>query len=97
MFELAVNDSNVSFIGGSTYLIIKGNFLFMDREGEMYIMQGYSNKNDDFNPDNLYIDCKLKYGNMYWNGIQWTTIRFYFKLYLTIKDRQTIVLTEVSQ
>lgn len=40
MFELAVNDSNVSFIGGSTYLIIKGNFLFMDREGEMYIMQG---------------------------------------------------------
>ena len=81
MFELAVNDSNVSFIGGSTYLIIKGNFLFMDREGEMYIMQGYSNKNDDFNPDNLYIDCKLKYGNMYWNGIQWTTTDSTFKLY----------------
>ena len=81
LFELEVNDNNVSFIGGSTYLIIKGNFLFMDREGEMYIMQGYSNKNDDFNPDNLYIDCKLKYGSMYWNGSRWTSTDSTFKLY----------------
>ena len=81
LFELEVNDNNVSFIGGSTYLIIKGNFLFMDRESEMYIMQGYSNKNDDFNPDNLYIDCKLKYGSMYWNGSRWTTTDSTFKLY----------------
>lgn len=81
LFELEVNDNNVSFIGGSTYLIIKGNFLFMDRESEMYIMQGYSNKDDNFNPDNLYIDCKLKYGNMYWNGSGWTTTDSTFKLY----------------
>ena len=53
----------------------------MDRESEMYIMQGYSNKDDNFNPDNLYIDCKLKYGNMYWNGSGWTTTDSTFKLY----------------
>lgn len=81
LFELEVNDSNVSFIGGSTYLIIKGNFLFMDRENEMYIMQGYMNKNDDFNPSNLYIDCKLQYGDKYWNGTAWTTTNSTFKLF----------------
>lgn len=81
LFELEVNSSNVSFIGGSTYLVIQGNFLFMDREGEMYIMQGYTNKDDNFNPDNLYIDCKLQYGNYYWNGTSWTTNNSTFKLY----------------
>ena len=81
MFSLEVNDSTASFIGGNSYIIIQGNFRFLDRESEMYIMQGYSNKDDDFNPDKLYIDCKLQYGNKFWNGTAWTTTDSTFKLF----------------
>lgn len=81
MFELEVNDSTASFIGGSTYLIIKGNFRYLDREGEMYVIEGYSNKDDNFNASELYITCKLQYGNKYWNGSSWSTTESTFNLY----------------
>lgn len=81
LFELEVNNTKPSFIGGkNTYLVIKGNFLMMDREGEMYIMQGYSNKDDNFNKDQLYIDCSLMYGNKWWNGEGWQSIECKFRL-----------------
>lgn len=81
MFELQINDSLPSFLGGSTYLIIKGNFLFLDRENEMYIIQGYTNKDDNFNPAKLYITCKLQIGNQFWNGTAWTTTDSTFNLF----------------
>ena len=81
MFELEVNDVYPSFLGGSTYLIIKGNFLFLDRENEMYIIQGYSNKNDDFDPSRLYIKCSVSIGDKYWNGTSWVDSFAGFNLY----------------
>lgn len=80
MFSLIVNDSNPSFLGGKTYLIIKGNFLFLDREGKMFVIQGYGNKNDDFNPANLYIKCSLQIGDKWWNGTSWSNAETTFKL-----------------
>lgn len=88
LFELLVNDAAPSFIGGeNTYLVIKGNFLMMDREGEMYIMQGYTNKDDDFNPDNLWINCKLQYGNKFWDGNYWRTYDCMFRLPIDNNDQ----------
>ena len=81
MLELVNNDDKPSFIGGrNSYLIIKGNFLMMDREGSMYIMQGYGNKDDNFNKDQLYINAKLEYGGKYWNGIGWVDNECKFQL-----------------
>ena len=82
VFELTVNDvTPPSFIGGkNVYLLIKGNFLMMDRESEMYIMQGYTQKDDNFNKDNLWIKAKLMYGSKYWNGSNWQSSECTFKL-----------------
>lgn len=81
LFELEVNNANPAFIGGeNTHLIIQGSYLYMDRESEMYIMEGYSNKDDNFHSKNLWIKAKLQYGNKYWDGEQWTTTDTCFKL-----------------
>lgn len=81
LFELQANNSNPAFIGGvNTHILIQGNFIFMDRKNEMYIMQGYTNKEDDFNTNNLWIKSQLKYGNKYWNGDSWQDTECCFKL-----------------
>ena len=46
----------------------------------MYIMQGYSNKDDDFVKHNLWIKAKLQFGDKYWNGDNWQTTECCFKL-----------------
>ena len=81
IFELQVNSANPSFVGGkNVYLLIQGNYIYMDRENEMYIMQGYSNKDDDFVKHNLWIKAKLQFGDKYWNGDNWQTTECCFKL-----------------
>lgn len=80
MLTLRLNDSYTSFIGGSSYIIIKGNYQLMDREGELYLMSGYMNKGDNFNPNELYIKAKLEFGGLYWNGNEWQHSECTFKL-----------------
>lgn len=81
LFELQVNNSNPAFIGGeNTHILIQGNFIYMDRKEEMYIMQGYGNKDDNYNANNLWIKAQLKYGNKYWNGSNWQSSSCCFKL-----------------
>lgn len=81
LFELEVNNANPSFVGGDNiYLLIQGKFLYMDRESDMYIMQGYGNKNDKFFSSELWIKAKLQWGNKYWNGTSWQSTECCFKL-----------------
>lgn len=80
LFQLVINDDKASFIGGNTYFIVQGNFLWLDREGEMYRIEGYANKDDDFNPDNLWITCQFTVGGKYWNGSSWQTTACTFRL-----------------
>lgn len=81
LFELEVNEANPSFMGGNDmFLIIQGTYIYMDRESEMYIPQGYSNKDDDFLINNLWIKAKLQFGNYWWNGESWQTTECCFKL-----------------
>lgn len=80
LFQLEVNDDKTSFIGGNTYFIVKGTFLWLDREGEMYRIEGYQNKDDDFNPANLWITCQFTVGGQYWNGQQWQSSACTFHL-----------------
>lgn len=81
LFELEVNNANPSFLGGkNVYLLIQGNYIYMDRKNEMYIMQGYSEKDDVLFPSNLWIKAKLQFGNKYWNGESWQSTECCFKL-----------------
>ncbi len=81
LFELKVNNSTPSFIGGkSVFLLIQGTYIYMDRESEMYIPQGYSDKEDRFFASELWIKAKLQFGNQYWNGSSWQTTECCFKL-----------------
>ena len=94
-FELEVNDSAASFLGGNSYIIIKGDFRFLDRAGEMYILQGYGNKKDNFSSSKLYIKCKLKYGNKYWNGSEWTATDSTFNLYFSDNGQNDHCINQV--
>lgn len=81
LFQLEVNTAKPSFFGGkNTYLIIQGDYTYMDRENAMYIMQGYSNKDDKFFASELWIKAKLQVGNKFWNGEGWQTTDCCFKL-----------------
>lgn len=81
LFQLEVNNANPSFVGGkNVYLLIQGTYIYMDRENKMYIPQGYTNKDDNFNPSNLWIKAKLQFGDKYWNGDSWQTTECCFKL-----------------
>lgn len=81
LFEIEVNNANPSFIGGkNVFLLIQGTYIYMDRESEMYIPQGYTNKDDDFYEANLWIKAKLEFGGYYWNGDSWQTTECCFKL-----------------
>lgn len=81
VFEMQIDNVNPAFFGGdNSYLVIKGNFLYMDRESDMYIMQDYQNKKDNFNSSELWIKAKLQLGNQFWNGSSWSTADTCFKL-----------------
>lgn len=81
VFEMSIDNVNPAFLGGDgCYLIIKGNFIYMDRESDMYIMQDYQNKKDNFNSSELWIKAKLQIGNQFWTGGDWTTQEVCFKL-----------------
>ena len=81
LFEMEVDVSKPSFMGGgNTWLIIQGNFIYMDREGAMFVPTEYENKDDDFHASALWIKAKFQYGNKYWNGITWQATECCFKL-----------------
>lgn len=87
MFSLEVNDDKTAFIGDNTYFIIKGTFLWLDRPGEMYRIEGYQNQGDDFNPANLWITCQFTVGGQYWNGSNWQSSACTFRLELDNNDQ----------
>lgn len=81
LFELEVNNANPAFLGGkNVYLLIQGDYIYMDRQSEMYIPQNYNNKDDKFILENLWIKAKLEFGGNYWNGESWQSTECCFKL-----------------
>lgn len=86
VFE-SIIDVDPAFIGGdNVYFVIKGNYLQMDREKLMYIPEGYSNKDDNFDKKYLWLKAKLEFDGYYWNGSNWTTTDTCFKLEFSAED-----------
>ena len=68
VFSTVVSEIPETYIGKNTKMVIKGSAIFMDREKWMYLPTSYSNKKDDFNRKNLYLECRLKWGNYYFQN-----------------------------
>lgn len=80
IFE-SVKTYDSAFIGGNNvYIIIKGTYIQMDREKMMYIPEGYSQKDDDFDKKYLWLKAKLEFNGQYWNGSSWQNAETCFKL-----------------
>ena len=54
-------------------MVVKGSVRFMDRNNWMYIPTDYGNKKDNFNRMNLYLECKLKWGDYYFKNYEEST------------------------
>ena len=68
VFSTVVSDIPETYIGKNTKMVIKGSIRCMDREKWMYIPTSYGNKKDDFSRGNLYLTCKLKWGDYYYQN-----------------------------
>ena len=68
VFSTVATDIPETYIGKNTKMVIKGSIRCMDRENWMYIPTSYGNKKDDFSRSNLYLVCKLKWGDYYFQN-----------------------------
>ena len=70
VFSTVASDIPETYLGSNTKMVIKGSVRFMDRNNWMYIPTDYGNKKDDFNRMNLYMECKLKWGDYYFKNYE---------------------------
>ena len=70
VFSTVASEIPETYIGQNTKMVIKGSALFMDRANWMYIPTDYGNKKDDYNRMNLYLECKLKWGDYYFKNYE---------------------------
>lgn len=83
-FSTTISDTTALFGGDNSYLLISGSYYFHYftndtypiPDGEADIAEGrYAMDNSD-----VYLVCKLQWGNQYWNGSGWTSTDTTFKL-----------------
>jgi hypothetical protein len=68
VFSTVASEIPETFIGKNTKMVIKGSIKCMDRENWMYVPINYGNKEDNFSRKNLYLTCKLKWGEYYYSN-----------------------------
>lgn len=105
VFSTIASNMPETYIGKNTKMVIKGSIRCMDRQNWMYIPPKYSNNDDDFKRADLYLTCKLKWGDYYyyeWGGDyetksgQWRKQESTFKLYFSADDTSHINNKEFS-
>ena len=80
MFETDLNPVNV--VGtDNMYFVISGNFKYYDKGNQFGLVEKFKRKEDDWNPDNMWLCCKLYYQGQWWNGSSWQNSECRFKLY----------------
>lgn len=80
MFETDLDSVNV--IGtDNMYFVISGNFKYYDKGNQFGLVDKFKRKEDDWNPDNMWLCCKLYYQGQWWNGASWQNTECRFKLY----------------
>lgn len=79
---------DASIFGGmNAYLLINGSFCYHDKTETPFPLAGSSDngnlsRRDDCKmPEEGYIWCMLRWGNNWWNGLEWQSTNCNFKLY----------------
>ena len=82
LFELTENLSQPSFLGGQTYILIKGNAKYFNQPNQMFLIDNLNQ--GKVSEGHLYLFCELKLGNLWWDADtnSWTSLKKYFKLLL---------------
>lgn len=83
-FQTTVSDTTSLFGGDNAYLVIKGSYCFHPYSNTPYPIP--QNEKDigqgryAMDEGQTYLLCKLQWGNLYWNGSEWTNTSSTFKL-----------------
>jgi hypothetical protein len=83
-------DNNITFGGKDNYLIISGSWLhhYIDDVNNVNVQVVPIDKVKDVKGDDeaysydIYVLCKLQFGDKYWNGVRWVSSETTFKLYI---------------
>lgn len=83
-FQTTLTDTTALFGGDNAYLVIKGSYCFHCLPNTPYpipqneIDLAYGRYAMD--AGQTYLLCRLQWGNLYWNGSEWTSTKSTFKL-----------------
>lgn len=87
------NEKNVTFGGEGAYLLIQGSVLYHDEQNTPFPMtDGADNSKlkrdvDCKRGEEMYLPCRLKWGDQYWDGEQWVTSQANFPLRFGIPNQ----------
>lgn len=91
--KLTTEGSGAAFGGEGTYLIIQGSVLYHDEQNTpMPLSDGADNDNlkrkkDCKRGQEMYLPCRLKWGNLYWQGDGWSSAESKFPLMFGIPNQ----------
>ena len=81
--QTTVSDSSALYGGDNCYLLISGTYIYNSFSHLPFPFSGdidlYRGKRY-MKQDQTYMVCKLQWGDLYWNGSEWTTTDSVFKL-----------------
>jgi hypothetical protein len=91
-FQTTFTDQTAKMFGGkNAYLVISGSFILGLNDDDAYIKPQYqmsSSYKSTVRYYWMYVYCRLKWGNSYWNGSSWQTTETDFKLYFGEEQNQ---------
>lgn len=83
-FQTTVTNTTALFGGNNAYLIISGNYYYHYFVDDPYpIPQSEADIREGrfaMDAGQTYLLCRLQWGNLYWNGTEWTATKSTFKL-----------------
>lgn len=87
LFELQPETKKPIVVGSdSLYLVIEGEVFYQDEYCVFGHDESEARKKDDWEDDDAYITCSLKFGNKWWNGNNWQSNQTTFRLYIWRED-----------
>ena len=97
IFQTTLTSLSTLFGGANANLVITGSVAFHYKDTKPYLIPtgqlNVPNGDDKFYKSNSYIPARLQWGNLYWNGTEWTTSEADFKIpYLKDEPKMSEVI-----
>lgn len=84
MFDYNIPKAGVMFGGKFAYIILSGSFILSHNDYDAYnkgSFDWHKSYQSTMRAQWMYVYCRLKWGNRYWNGEEWTSTPADFRLY----------------